>query len=185
MWINFYSEWKWKHFFALVFSWIFQQTWAHHPILVQMIMIRIKSATIRLTKVLRRIISCTRVFIRVLDSRASIRSSRKMLILFILLVSLDENIIDFEARKVKERRAHDEVSSGKYRHPNFIARKYSKDRFDFDKSMDFYTKWMNSFQELKCPIRRSSTCSTQIKSLQWVLATATRWFRNHHHQHTL
>ncbi|XP_055299700.1 uncharacterized protein KIAA0513 isoform X2 [Sitodiplosis mosellana] len=37
-------------------------------------------------------------------------------------VSLDENIIDFESRKVKERRAHDEVSTGKYRHPNFIAR---------------------------------------------------------------
>lgn len=41
-----------------------------------------------------------------------------------MLASLDENIIDFESRKVKERRAHDEVSSGKYRHPNFIARKY-------------------------------------------------------------
>lgn len=40
------------------------------------------------------------------------------------LASLDEHIIDFESRKVKERRAHDEVSTGKYRHPNFIARKY-------------------------------------------------------------
>ncbi|XP_031617053.1 uncharacterized protein KIAA0513 [Contarinia nasturtii] len=40
-------------------------------------------------------------------------------------VSLDEHIIDFDARKVKERRAHDEVSSGKYRHPNFITRSKS------------------------------------------------------------
>lgn len=39
-----------------------------------------------------------------------------------LVASLDENVIDFESRKVKERRAHDEVSTGKYRHPNFIAR---------------------------------------------------------------
>lgn len=38
--------------------------------------------------------------------------------------SLDENIIDFESRKVKERRAQDEVSTGKYRHPNFITRKF-------------------------------------------------------------
>lgn len=36
-------------------------------------------------------------------------------------VSLDENIIDFESRKVKERRAHDEVSTGRYRHPNFVT----------------------------------------------------------------
>lgn len=42
-------------------------------------------------------------------------------------VSFDENIIDFDSRKVKERRAHDEVSTGKYRHPNFIT----------SKSMDF------------------------------------------------
>lgn len=38
--------------------------------------------------------------------------------------SLDENIIDFESRKVKERRAQDEVSTGKYRHPNFITRNF-------------------------------------------------------------
>lgn len=42
---------------------------------------------------------------------------------FQIAVSLDENIIDFESRKVKERRAHDELSTGKYRHPNFIASK--------------------------------------------------------------
>lgn len=35
--------------------------------------------------------------------------------------SLDENIIDFESRKVKERRAYEEVLSGKYRQPNLIA----------------------------------------------------------------
>lgn len=35
--------------------------------------------------------------------------------------SWDENIIDFESRKVKERRAHEEVLSGKYRQPNLIA----------------------------------------------------------------
>lgn len=38
-------------------------------------------------------------------------------------VSLDENIIDFESIRIKERRAYDEVSTGKYRHPNFIASK--------------------------------------------------------------
>lgn len=38
-----------------------------------------------------------------------------------IAVSLDENMIDFESRKVKERRAHDEVSTGKYRHPNFVT----------------------------------------------------------------
>lgn len=40
---------------------------------------------------------------------------------FFRTASLDENVVDFESRKVKERRAHDEVSTGKYRHPNFIA----------------------------------------------------------------
>lgn len=34
---------------------------------------------------------------------------------------MDENIIDFESRKVKERRAHEEVKSGRYRQPNFIT----------------------------------------------------------------
>lgn len=43
---------------------------------------------------------------------------------FVLLVSLDDSLIDFESRKVKERRAYDEVSSGKYRHPNFVTSKY-------------------------------------------------------------
>lgn len=38
-----------------------------------------------------------------------------------IAVSLDENIIDFESRKVKERRALDEVSTGRYRHPNFVT----------------------------------------------------------------
>ncbi|KAJ6626438.1 hypothetical protein Bhyg_17776, partial [Pseudolycoriella hygida] len=36
--------------------------------------------------------------------------------------SFDENIIDFESRKVKERRAYEEVFSGKYRQPNLIAK---------------------------------------------------------------
>jgi len=36
---------------------------------------------------------------------------------------MDENIIDFESRKVKERRAYEEVLSGKYRQPNLIASK--------------------------------------------------------------
>lgn len=40
-----------------------------------------------------------------------------------LKVSVDESLIDFESRKVKERRAYDEVSSGKYRHPNFVTSK--------------------------------------------------------------
>lgn len=43
--------------------------------------------------------------------------------LFSFVVSLDENIIDFESRKVKEKRAQDEVLTGKYRHPNFITSK--------------------------------------------------------------
>lgn len=41
-------------------------------------------------------------------------------------MSFDENIIDLDSRKVKERRAHDEVSTGKYRHPNFITSKSLK-----------------------------------------------------------
>lgn len=36
--------------------------------------------------------------------------------------SLDEHIIDYEARRVKERRAHEEILSGRYRHPAFISR---------------------------------------------------------------
>lgn len=36
--------------------------------------------------------------------------------------SLDDHIIDYELRRVKERRAHEEVLSGRYRHPAFIAR---------------------------------------------------------------
>lgn len=40
--------------------------------------------------------------------------------------SLDENIIDFDARKAKARRAHEEVLSGKYRQPNFVGSKYSQ-----------------------------------------------------------
>ncbi|XP_037038066.1 uncharacterized protein KIAA0513 [Bradysia coprophila] len=40
--------------------------------------------------------------------------------------SWDENIIDFESRKVKERRAYEEVLSGKYRQPNLIAKMASE-----------------------------------------------------------
>lgn len=36
--------------------------------------------------------------------------------------SLDDHIIDYELRRVKERRAHEEVLSGRYRHPAFISR---------------------------------------------------------------
>lgn len=36
--------------------------------------------------------------------------------------SLDDHIVDYELRRVKERRAHEEVLSGRYRHPAFIAR---------------------------------------------------------------
>ena len=36
--------------------------------------------------------------------------------------SLDDHIIDFELRRVKERRAHEEILSGRYRHPAFISR---------------------------------------------------------------
>ncbi|CAO1422709.1 unnamed protein product [Diamesa serratosioi] len=35
--------------------------------------------------------------------------------------SLDDHIIDFELRRVKERRAHEEILSGRYRHPAFIS----------------------------------------------------------------
>jgi hypothetical protein len=38
--------------------------------------------------------------------------------------SLDDHIIDYELRRVKERRAHEEILSGRYRQPAFIARKY-------------------------------------------------------------
>uniref|UniRef100_A0A7G3AGQ2 Putative conserved plasma membrane protein n=1 Tax=Lutzomyia longipalpis TaxID=7200 RepID=A0A7G3AGQ2_LUTLO len=34
----------------------------------------------------------------------------------------DDYMIDFEARRVKERRAHEEILSGRYRHPNIIPR---------------------------------------------------------------
>lgn len=36
--------------------------------------------------------------------------------------SLDDHIIDYELRRVKERRAHEEILSGRYRQPAFIAR---------------------------------------------------------------
>lgn len=36
--------------------------------------------------------------------------------------SLDENALDFELKRIKERRAQEEVLMGKYRHPNFSSR---------------------------------------------------------------
>lgn len=35
---------------------------------------------------------------------------------------MDDDIVDFESRRVKERRAHEEVLSGRYRHPIFIEK---------------------------------------------------------------
>lgn len=35
---------------------------------------------------------------------------------------MDENVIDFESRKVKEQRARDELKTGCYRQPNFTKR---------------------------------------------------------------
>jgi hypothetical protein len=37
--------------------------------------------------------------------------------------SLNDHIIDYELRRVKERRAHEEILSGRYRQPAFIASK--------------------------------------------------------------
>jgi hypothetical protein len=34
------------------------------------------------------------------------------------------NLIDYEARKVKERRAYEEAKTGRYHHPGFIKREY-------------------------------------------------------------
>jgi hypothetical protein len=36
--------------------------------------------------------------------------------------SLDDHIVDYELRRVKERRAHEEILSGRYRQQAFIAR---------------------------------------------------------------
>ncbi|XP_059618349.1 uncharacterized protein KIAA0513 [Phlebotomus argentipes] len=41
----------------------------------------------------------------------------------------DDYMIDFEARRVKERRAHEEILSGRYRHPNIVPR-LTSDNFD-------------------------------------------------------
>jgi hypothetical protein len=49
--------------------------------------------------------------------------------LFFLPKAGDEyfaNLIDYEARKVKERRAYEEVKSGRYHHPGFIKRKKNR-----------------------------------------------------------
>lgn len=35
---------------------------------------------------------------------------------------MDDDIVDFESRRVKERRAHEEVLSGRYRHPIFMEK---------------------------------------------------------------
>ena len=40
--------------------------------------------------------------------------------------TLDDDLIDFETRRVKERRAHEEILSGRYRQPKFIIRKIIK-----------------------------------------------------------
>lgn len=40
------------------------------------------------------------------------------------IYSLDDHIVDYELRRVKERRAHEEILSGRYRQPAFIARNY-------------------------------------------------------------
>jgi hypothetical protein len=40
------------------------------------------------------------------------------------IYSFDDLIIDYELRRVKERRAHEEILSGRYRQPAFIARNY-------------------------------------------------------------
>lgn len=34
---------------------------------------------------------------------------------------MDEHVIDFESRKAKERRAREEIKTGRYRQPNFIT----------------------------------------------------------------
>lgn len=34
--------------------------------------------------------------------------------------SIDENIIDFDLRNIKERRAREEIISGRYRQMNFL-----------------------------------------------------------------
>lgn len=36
--------------------------------------------------------------------------------------SLDDHIVDYELRRVKEKRAYEEILSGCYRHPAFIDR---------------------------------------------------------------
>ncbi|CRL05248.1 CLUMA_CG018185, isoform A [Clunio marinus] len=47
--------------------------------------------------------------------------------------SLDDHIVDYELRRVKERRAHEEVLSGRYRHPAFIERNsQNQDSFQVD-----------------------------------------------------
>ncbi|KAG5670188.1 hypothetical protein PVAND_000468 [Polypedilum vanderplanki] len=39
--------------------------------------------------------------------------------------SLDDHIIDYELRRIKERRAHEEILSGRYRQPAFIAHSFN------------------------------------------------------------
>lgn len=52
--------------------------------------------------------------------------------------SLDDHIIDYELRRVKERRAHEEILSGRYRQPAFIARNYNCIFFSFSLFFSFY-----------------------------------------------
>lgn len=42
-----------------------------------------------------------------------------LILFFLYLDGGDDELFDFEMRRVKERRAHEEVLSGKYRHPNY------------------------------------------------------------------
>lgn len=54
-------------------------------------------------------------------------SIKKLNAKFSLFISVDESIdytkIDYEARRVKARRAHEEIISGRYRQPNLAPSK--------------------------------------------------------------
>lgn len=62
-------------------------------------------------------------------SKCSKNVSRKFLTSFLINFTVDETIdytkIDFEGRRVKARRAHEEIISSRYRQPNLAPRKPS------------------------------------------------------------
>lgn len=57
--------------------------------------------------------------------------------------TVDISSIDFETRRVKERRAHEEILSGRFRHPNLAPSKRFSSKAGLVDLIDFISYFQN------------------------------------------